>query len=72
MELTFSNGSMDPQTVMISTASDTMVEDTETFTVSLTTNEMNVTIVPAVATVNIQDSNSKFRDHNYSQCERTR
>ena len=63
MELTFSNGSMDPQTVMISTTSDAMVEDTETFAVSLTTSETNVTIVPAfsVATVNIQD-NSKFHD----------
>ena len=62
MELTFSNGSMDPQTVMISTTSDAVVEDTETFAVSLTTSETNVTIVPAVATVNIQDSSSKFRD----------
>ena len=74
MELTFSNGSTGPQTVMISTTSDTVVENTETFTLSLTTDEMNVTIVPtsSVATVNIQDSSSKFRDHNYSQCERTR
>ena len=64
MELTFSNGSMDPQTVMISTTSDAMVEDTETFAVSLTTSETNVTIVPAfsVATVNIQDNSSKFHD----------
>ena len=64
MELTFSNGSTDPQTVTISTASDTVVENTETFNVSLTTNEANVTVVPtsSVATVNIQDYSSKFHD----------
>ena len=60
MELTFSNGSTGPQNVMISAGSDTVVENTETFTLSLTTNETDVTIAPAVATVNIQDNSSKF------------
>ena len=63
MMLTFSNGSKGPQTVLISTTSDNAVEVTETFTVSLTTNETTVTIVPtsAVAAVNIQDNSSEFQ-----------
>jgi len=50
--------------VLISTTSDNVVEDTETFTVSLTTNETTVTVVPtsAVATVNILDNSSEFKD----------
>ena len=64
MMLSFSNGSKGPQTVLISTTSDNVVEDTETFTVSLTTNETTVTVVPtsAVATVNILDNSSEFKD----------
>ena len=59
--LTFSNGSKRPQTVLISTASDDVVEDTETFTVSLMTNETTVTVVPtsAAVIVNIKDNSSK-------------
>ena len=63
MMLTFRNGSTESQTVMILITDDTVVEGAESFTVSLTTSENNVTIDPssAVATVNIEDNSSEFR-----------
>ena len=60
--LTFSNGSTESQTVMIPILVDAVVEDPESFTVSLMTSETNVTVNPASATVNIQDNSSKFLD----------
>ena len=49
--------------MLISTTSDNVVEDTESFTVSLVRNETTFTVVPtsAVATVNIQDNSSEFQ-----------
>ena len=61
MMLTFRNGSTESQTVMITILSDTVVESTESFNVSLTTSEPNVT-ASGTATVNIQDNSSKFWD----------
>ena len=60
MDLTFNAGSTN-QTVMIPITGDTVVESTESFTVSLTTGETNVT-ASGTATVNIQDNSSKFWD----------
>ena len=74
MTLTFSNGSKGPQTVLISTTTDNVVEDTETFTVSLTASETTVTVIStsAVATVNIQDNSSEFSDTRLFSMHRTR
>lgn len=60
MMLTFNAGST-TQTVTIPILSDNVVESTESFNVSLTTSEPNVT-ASGTATVNIQDNSSKFWD----------
>ena len=59
MDLTFNAGSTN-QTVMISITGDTVVESTESFTVSLTTGDSAVNLNPSITTVTIQDDDSKF------------
>ena len=60
MTLVFNSGTI-THNVMITIVDDTTVEDTESFTVSLTTGDRAVTLAPESTTVNIQDENdSKF------------
>ena len=59
MELTFNAGSTN-QTVMIPILGDTVLESTESFTVSLTSGDSAVTLNPSTTTVTIQDDDSKF------------
>ena len=59
MDLTFNAGSTN-QTVMISITGDTVVESTESFTVSLTTGDSAITLNPSTTTVTIQDDDSKL------------
>ena len=59
MDLTFNAGSTN-QTVMIPITGDTVVESTESFTVSLTTGGSAVTLNPSTTTVTIEDNDSKL------------
>ena len=59
MELTF-NAENTNQTVMISIIGDNVVEGTESFTVSLTTGDSAVMLIPQTTTVIIQDDDSKI------------
>ena len=58
MDLTFNAGSTN-QTVMIPITGDTVVESTESFTVSLTTGDSAVTLNPSTTTITIEDDDSK-------------
>jgi len=55
MTLTFTIGSTTPQSVPVTIIDDPIVEGSESFSLTLTTTETNVTVNPASATVNIQD-----------------
>ena len=57
--LTFNAGNTN-QTVMIPITGDTVVESTESFTVSLMTGDTAVTLNPSTTSVIIQDDDSKF------------
>ena len=59
MDLTFNAGSTN-QTVMIPITGDTVVESTESFTVSLTTGDSALTLNPSITTVTIEDDDSKL------------
>ena len=59
MDLTFNAGNTN-QTVMIPILGDTVVEGTESFTVSLTSVDSAVTLSPSTTTVTIEDDDSKF------------
>ena len=59
MDLTFNAGTTN-QTVMISITGDTVVESTESFTVSLTTGDSAVTLNPSTTTVTTEDDDSKI------------
>ena len=61
MDLTFNAGSTN-QTVMIPITGDTVVESTESFTVSLsnTAGDSAVTLNPSTTTVTIEDDDSKI------------
>ena len=61
MDLTFNAGSTN-QTVMIPITGDTVVEGTESFTVSLsnTAGDSAVTLNPSTTTVTIEDDDSKI------------
>ena len=58
MNLTFTNGSTTPQSVPVTILDDSIVEGSESFSLTLTTTETNVTVNPASATVNIQDDSN--------------
>ena len=58
MTLTFTNGSTTPQSVPVTILDDSIVEGSESFSLTLTTTDPNVTVNPASATVNIQDDSS--------------
>ena len=58
MELTFNAGNTN-QTVMIPIVGDNVVENTESFIVSLTTGDSAVNLNPQTTTVTIQDDDSK-------------
>ena len=59
MDLTFNAGTT-TRTVMIPITGDTVVESTESFTVSLTTGDSAVMLSPSTTTVTIQNDDSKF------------
>ena len=59
MDLTF-NADYTNQIVMIHILGDNVVENTESFTVSLTTGDSAVMLTPQTATVTIQDDDSKI------------
>ena len=59
MDLTF-NAGITNQTVMIPILGDTVVESTESFTVSLTTGDSAITLNPSTTTVTIEDNDSKL------------
>ena len=59
MDLTFNAGTTN-QTVMIPIADDTVVESTESFTVSLMSVDSVVTLNPSTTSVTIQDDDSKI------------
>ena len=59
MDLTFNAGTTN-QTVMIPITGDTVVESTESFTVSLTTGDSAVTLNPSTTTVTTEDDDSKI------------
>ena len=55
-DLTFnSTNAAIPQTVTIPILSDLLLEDSEVFNVTLTTNNSNITFLPELTTVTIQD-----------------
>ena len=59
MDLTFNAGRTN-QTVMIPILGDTMVESTESFTVSLVSADSAVILNPSTTTVTIDEDDSKF------------
>ena len=59
MDLTFNSGTT-TQTVMIPIIGDNVVESTESFTVSLTSEDSAVILNPSTTTVTVQDDDSKF------------
>ena len=59
MDLTFNAGNTS-QTVMIPITGDTVVEGTESFTVTLTTGDSAINLSPPSTTVTIQDNDSEF------------
>ena len=55
-DLTFnSTNAATPQTVTIPILDDLLLEDSEVFNVTLTTNNSNITLLPGLTTVTIQD-----------------
>ena len=58
MILMFRNGSTTPQNVPVIIIDDPTVEESESFSLTLTTTDTNVTINPASTTVNIQDDSN--------------
>ena len=62
-DLTFnSTNAVIPQTVTIPILDDLLLEGSEDFNVTLTTNNSNVTLLPELATVTIQDVESKLKE----------
>ena len=62
-DLTFnSTNAAIPQTVTIPILDDLLLEDSEDFNVTLTTNNSNVTLLQELATVTIQDVESKLKE----------
>ena len=57
MTLTFTNGSTTPQSVPVTILDDSIVEGSESFSLTLTTTD-SVMVDPASATVNIQDDSN--------------
>ena len=62
-DLTFnSTNAATPQTVTITILDDLLLEDSEVFNVTLTTNNSNITFLPDLATVTIEDVESKLKE----------
>ena len=62
-DLTFnSTNAAIPQTVTIPILDDLLLEDSEVFNVTLTTNNSNVIFLPELTTVTIQDVESKLKE----------
>ena len=62
-DLTFnSTNAATPQTVTIPILDDLLLEDSEVFNVTLTTNNSNITFLPDLATVTIEDVESKLKE----------
>ena len=62
-DLTFnSTNATIPQTVTIPILDDLLLEDSEVFNVTLTTNNSNVIFLPELTTVTIQDVESKLKE----------
>ena len=62
-DLTFNNtNAAIPQTVAIPILDDLLLEDSEVFNVTLTTNNSNITFLPELTTVTIQDVESKLKE----------
>ena len=62
-DLTFnSTNAAIPQTVTIPILDDLLLEGSEVFNVTLTGNNSNVTLLPELATVTIQDVESKLKE----------
>ena len=62
-DLTFnSTNAAIPQTVTIPILGDLLLEGSEVFNVTLTTDNSNVTLLPELATVTIQDVESKLKE----------
>ena len=62
-DLTFNGtNAATPQTVTIPILDDLLLEDSEVFNVTLTTNNSNVIFLPDLATVIIQDVESKLKE----------
>ena len=65
-DLTFnSTNAATPQTVTIPILDDLLLEDSEVFGVILTTNNSNVTFLPSLATVTIQDWECKLKNKSF-------
>ena len=67
-DLTFnSTNAATPQTVTIPILDDLLLEGSEVFNVTLTGNNSNITLLPELATVTIEDVESKLKEDHTTQ-----